>query len=310
VGLLIGAALIGVVLRMGQLENYLQLARQARPGWLLVALLLQLSTYVSLALGWRAVLQQGEEHAFGLKPLLRIALTKLFADQALPTAGMGGNVLLVDQLTAIGASKGTAMAVLLISIRGYYAAYLGFALASLLLLWLHGEASPLMVGLVTTFVLVAIAIPGLALWLRRRGSRPLPPKIERIRPISQLLETVAEAPVRLVADRRLLLRVALFNALVYAADVLTLYACMRALGIEPTLSTALIAFTLASIVVTLGPIPFGLGSFEATSTSVLRLLGVPIEAALSVTMLLRFLILWLPLIPGLVLTRRLARRHR
>lgn len=308
-GLLIGAALVGIVLRMGQLENYVALVRQARPAWLLGAVLLQLSTYVSLALGWREVLQTGDKRAFALKPLLRIALSKLFADQALPTAGMTGNVLLVDRLSGIGASRGTAMAVLLVSLRGYYAAYVAFALISLLLLWLHGEASPLMVGLVTTFMLVAIAIPALALWLRRRGSKPLPIYIERIRPISQLLETVAEAPTRLIADHRLLAHVTLFNALVYVADVLTLYACARALGLALALSILLIAFTLASIVVTLGPIPFGLGTFEATSTSVLHLLGVPIETALSATMLLRFLTLWLPLIPGSVQLRRFATKR-
>lgn len=196
--------------------------RQSQPGFLIVAVVLQLMTYVSLALGWREVLRRGDGRRFRVLPLLRIALTKLFADQALPTAGMDGNVLLVDQLTAIGASRGTSVAALLISIRSYYIAYLGFALASMLMLWLHGEASPLLVGLVTSFILVAIAIPALALWLRRRGSKPLPALVEHIRPIRQLLETVVEVPSYLIAERGLLTRATLFNVLVFAADVLTL----------------------------------------------------------------------------------------
>jgi uncharacterized membrane protein YbhN (UPF0104 family) len=60
---------------------------------------------------------------------------------------------------------------------------------------------------------------------------------------------------------------------------------------------------MASIVVTLGPLPLGLGSFEATSTATLHLLGVPVEAAFAGTMLLRLLTLWLPLIPGMILMR-------
>jgi uncharacterized membrane protein YbhN (UPF0104 family) len=60
---------------------------------------------------------------------------------------------------------------------------------------------------------------------------------------------------------------------------------------------------MASIVVTIGPIPLGLGSFEATSTATLRLLGVPFEAAFAATMLLRLLTLWLPLAPGMILMR-------
>jgi uncharacterized protein (TIRG00374 family) len=309
VGVIIAAALVGAVLHWGELRNFAELLRRAEPRWLIVAVALQLVTYASVALGWRAVLLRAEGKLYALRPLFRIALSKLFADQALPTAGMGGNVLLVDQLVALGVMRGTAVAALLISLLGFYASYLVFAVITLFLLWLHGDATPLMVGLVTSFVLVAIAIPALALWLRRRGSKPLPAVVESVRPIRQLLETVAQAPAELIRDRGLFLRVMLLNALVFAADVLTLYTCLRALGTEVSLSTALIAYILAAIAVTLGPIPLGLGSFEVVCTSTLRLLGVPLEAALAGTLLLRVLILWLPLVPGLVLMRTMLRRR-
>ncbi len=99
-------------------------------------------------------------------------MTKLFADQALPSAGMGGNVLLVDQLRGIGVERGTAVAALIISMIGFYAAYALFAIIMLVLLWFHDRATPLMAGLVTLFLCVALAIPSLALWLRNRGSEP------------------------------------------------------------------------------------------------------------------------------------------
>ena len=70
-------------------------------------------------------------------------------------------------------------------------------------------------------------------------------------------------------------------------------------------ATALLAFILASIVVTLGPIPFGLGSFEVVCASTLHMLGLAVELALAGTLLLRFLTLWLPLLPGLLLSRRM-----
>lgn len=53
--------------------------------------------------------------------LRRIALTKSFADQALPSAGIGDNVLLVDQLRALGVPRGTAIATLLVSMVGFCA---------------------------------------------------------------------------------------------------------------------------------------------------------------------------------------------
>lgn len=303
VGVLIAAALFGAVLHASELHKFADLLGRIALAWLLVAVLLQVSTYISLAKGWQAVLQQAEARRFGLRPLLRTALCKLFADQALPTAGMGGNVLLVDQLVAMGARRGTAIAALLLTMRGFYGAYLAFALVAIFLLWVHGRATPLMVGLVTTFILVAVSIPALALWLRRRGSTPLPAIVERIRPIRQLLEVVSEAPAGLVRDNALFRRLLAFNALIFLADVMTLFACLHGLGVAAPPSTALIAFVLASIAVTLGPIPLGLGSFEVVCTSMLHLLGVGLEAALSATLLLRVLILWLPLVPGLLFTR-------
>ena len=66
---------------------------------------------------------------------------------------------------------------------------------------------------------------------------------------------------------------------------------------------------MASIVVTMRPIPLGLGTFEATAAAMLHALGVPIEAAITATLLLRGFTLWLPLIPGgLLLHSSVGRR--
>jgi hypothetical protein len=51
-------------------------------------------------------------------------------------------------------------------------------------------------------------------------------------------------------------------------------------------------------------IPLGLGSFETTCTGLLVMQGIPVETALTATLLLRGFTLWLPMIPGLILTRR------
>lgn len=309
-GILLIAALVGAVLHFGELRNFATLASRVEPSWLILAVTLQLSTYVSLALGWKTVLDQSERHSFRLTSLIRIALSKLFADQAVPTAGMTGNVILVDQLIGIGASRGAAVAALLMSMLGFYASYMFFALVALLLLWLQGDATPLMVGLVTTFLLVALSIPSLALWLRRRGSKPLPQLIEAVRPIRQIIEILGEAPAALLKDRRLMGIVTLLNAAVFAADILTLWALIHGLGADIALSVALLSFVFASIAVTLGPIPFGIGSFEVVCTSTLHMLGLGLETALTGTLLLRLLILWLPLVPGLLMSRHILVRRK
>ncbi|NTW53221.1 MAG: hypothetical protein HGB15_00300 [Chlorobaculum sp.] len=54
-------------------------------------------------------------------------------------------------------------------------------------------------------------------------------------------------------------------------------------------------------------IPLGLGSFELTCAGVLVSLGARLETALTATLLLRGFTVWLPMIPGLLLTRRALR---
>ncbi|AHE53610.1 MULTISPECIES: lysylphosphatidylglycerol synthase transmembrane domain-containing protein [Sphingomonadaceae] len=307
-GIILVAALVGAVLHFGEIENFGRLVARANLFWLALAVLFQLSTYASVAAGWAVVLRcAGTPRP--LPRLMRIALTKLFADQAVPSAGMGGNVLLVDQLVRLRVPRGTAVAALLVSMIGYYAAFAFFAIVMLVLLWLHDKATPLMAGAVTTFLLVALAIPSLALWLRHRGSQPLSPRLERVGVVRNLLEIVGQAPTDLIGDRQLLVRVTGFNGAVFLADAATLWASLNALGEPAAFGTGFIALIMASIIVTLGPIPLGLGSFEATSIATLGLLGVPIETAFAATMLLRILTLWLPLLPGLITMRSALKRR-
>ncbi|WP_221791940.1 lysylphosphatidylglycerol synthase transmembrane domain-containing protein [Aquisediminimonas sediminicola] len=295
--------LIVLIRREADFSRFVVLAEQAQPLWLALAILLQLGTYASLAFSWRIILRRAGEQA-RFPSLIRIALVKLFIDQTLPTAGMSGNILLVDQLIKINVSRGIAVAALLMSMIGYYTAYVIFAVLVLWLLWWQGNATPFMASVIACFMVVAILIPGLALWLRHRGRRPLPDWLAQIGPIEALFRTVGLAPADLLRDRHVLARVTLCNALIFCLDAATLYACLHGLGQDVGFATALIGLIMASVAVTLAPLPFGLGSFEVACTATLHLLGISIEAAFASTMLLRALTLWLPLVPGLILLRR------
>ncbi|WP_324827928.1 lysylphosphatidylglycerol synthase transmembrane domain-containing protein [Qipengyuania zhejiangensis] len=297
------AGAVFAVMHFGDLEHFLALLRQAEPIWLLVAIALQFGTYASVAYGWKSVLKRAASPR-PLIQLLPIAVSKLFADQAIPSAGIGGHVLLIDRLTSLGVPRSAAAATLIISLLGYYVAYAVLAVVMLVVLWLHKDATPLLVGLVTAFLLVALAIPLLALWLRNRGSKPLPPRIERFTPIAKLLTVIGEAPAELVRDHGLLGRVAVCNAAVFLADSMTLAIIFMALGMPFEPGTAFLALMAGSISATLSPIPMGLGSFEAAAVAMLVSLGVAFEGGLTAVLLLRGLTLWLPLIPSFFLLRK------
>jgi uncharacterized protein (TIRG00374 family) len=304
--LILFAAVVGAVLHFGELQHFAALLQSARPGWLVPAAALQALTYLCVAAGWNAVLQAAGK-PLPLGDMFQLALARLFTDQAVPAAGMGGNVLVVDRLIARGVPRGTAAAALIVDTIGTYAGFGVLGLAALLLLWIGGRATFLLVVTVFLFLGLCIAVPAGWLWLWHRGKRELPGRLGRIRTIRTVVDTVAEAPPDLVRDRRLIVRVTLYSAGVALADAATLWVCLRAIGVSGAYAASFIALMVAQMVVILGPVPLGLGAFEGACAGTLRLLGVPIEAAITATLLLRGFTLWLPLIPGMIVTRRLTK---
>lgn len=127
--------------------------------------------------------------------------------------------------------------------------------------------------------------------------------------LARMFDMIAVTPPELLRNRDLIMRVALCNLGVFLTHGTSLWVCLKAIGYNAPLASTFIALVMASVMTKLGPIPMGLGSFEATSTGVLHLLGVPIEAAFTATLVLRFFTLWLPLLPGLVLIQYSARKR-
>ena len=286
----------------GDVKKFGKLLTEAKPVWLLAAFGLQLITYLGLSVQWWVALRKGHtpEH---VGDLFRLTFAKHFADQVVPTAGLSGNVLLVDRLVNLGVPRSNAVAALLLQIIAYYLSYALGALWVLVLLWWKSRMSLLLTGAVLVFLVIAIAIPLLVLWLHRRGQEKIPKWISGWSKAKHFFELVGEAPGELVRDPVLIAIVTALNLVVFVADALTMQTCLLALGVHAPFSAGYVAFMIASIAVILGPIPMGLGSFEAVSISMLRLFGVPFEAALSATLLFRGFTLWLPLIPGGILLR-------
>lgn len=301
--LLLIAGVVVALLHWGDVKKFAALVTHAKPLWLIAAVAVQLLTYVALAIEWELVVRAGKcRAAFG--KLLGLTVAKHFADQMVPTAGMSGNVVVVDRLQAIGASRAVALATLIMTIIAYYASYGVASLLALLLLWIHGQTSWVILGLVAASLGLSAAVPALALWLQRKGAKAIPAWLRRIRTVCELFEMIKEAPTGLVRNLHLIAELAALNGAVFALDGLTMQLCLFALGVHVPFGIAFSAFIMASIVVTLGPIPMGLGSFEAVSIGMLRAMGVPFEAALSATLLFRGYTLWVPLIPGMFATRR------
>lgn len=239
-----------------------------------------------------------------LRSLAPLGLAKLFVDQVIPTAGVGGSLLVVRGLVRRGAPNKTATAALLVDLLSFYAAHAIAVGVAILILWAHKELHPVVLVLATVFSGVAIAIPISILWLARPGQHKLPTWMRRLPVVSYVLDRIAEAPSEVIRNRRLFWQASALQLAIFLLDAATLDAMLRAIG-HPTRPDAVFAaFSMAIVAATVSLIPGGLGAFEGSSVLMLRFLNIPIEAGLAATLLLRAFTLWLPMAPGLFILRR------
>lgn len=302
-GVVLLGALVAVVLHLGELQHFAEIARSARPGWLVIAVGAQAGTYAcAAAVWWSALRVCGTSTSFlGLVPL---SVAKLFTDQAVPTGGLSGSMLVIGGLRRRGVPAPLALEVLLVTLVSYYAAYLATVVGSLAILWVHHHASPALWVTTAVFGVVAVGLPAAALWLRRR-SKGLPDWLaRRSSSLARLVAELSGAPTELLRHRGLMAKATALQLGVFLLDVVTLWVVFQAFGQPTAFWIAFAAFVTGSIAATLGPVPLGLGTFEAATVAMLTLLGVPVEAALAATLLLRGLTFWLPMLPGLWLARR------
>lgn len=302
-GLLALAAVVLVVMRIGELEHFVELARRAAPLWLLAALVLQALTYVAAAAVWHVALNHaGTPRRF--LSLLPLGLAKLFADQAVPSGGLSGVLLVVRALMQRKVPRPFVMAILLVGLISYHAAYVVATLAAVAMLGLFHAVGPAIIGLVSAFLVIAVGIPFGALWLRRLRDGRFRALLARVPRLAGLANDIADAPIHLARDARLLATTTALQLTIFALDAATLYVMLRAIGQEPPPAGVFASFMIASVVAMIGPVPLGLGAFEAASVAALHLVGVELEAALTATLLLRGFTFWLPMLPGLWLAQR------
>jgi len=305
VGLLLFAGVCAVAAHVTEVEHWVELARHAQPYWLAVGFLLQMGTYLCVAAIWRSTLYaSGARVPFAT--LLALAIAKLYSDQALPSGGVSGSAFVVGALARRGVDSRSAFSVLINSTLGYYAAYLAAAALALILLRVEHELQRWMLALALAFAMVAIAIPAAMLWVRSEAALT---RLARLLParLAEQFAKFAEVPDAMVRNWRLLVRSTLLNFLIFALDAGTLWAALVAVGDRGHAAAVLPSFVLASMATTIGPVPLGLGTFEAVCTGTLVASGTPIHAALAATLILRGFSMWLPMLPGLWLAHRALR---
>ena len=137
--------------------------------------------------------------------------------------------------------------------------------------------------------------------------RALPRWITRLPFIKRVLGALVEATPGVAHDVPLIARSAGLQLAIFALDAATLWVMLLALGLAVAPAPVFASFMLSTLARTLGPIPGGLGVFEAASVATLNLMGVPVAPGLAATLLFRGFSFWLPMAPGIVFARRESR---
>jgi glycosyltransferase 2 family protein len=302
-GLLALIALAFVLLQFGELKQLYYLLDNVSVPWLGFGVLAQLCTYAAAAAVWYVVLRRAA-HRRHLAGLFLLGVAKLFMDQALPSGGVSGSVLVVAALRRRGVSAHIATAALLIGMLSFYLAFLTAAGASLIIMALEHALNSVIVLVVIVFLFIALALVFAIFWLRRRKGSRFEAWLRYLPLGHQFWSAIHDAPSILLRDVTLLVSTTLLQILIIALDAATLWIVLAAIGTRAPFGICFAAFTLASIIADVAPIPLGLGSFEAGLVSLLTLTGTGLEAAFAGTILLRGLTFWAPMLPGLWLARR------
>jgi uncharacterized membrane protein YbhN (UPF0104 family) len=160
------------------------------------------------------------------------------------------------------------------------------------------------------FITLQAFVP-LALWhIRRHGCLPERVLGTRLPRLHDWIRMARQAATGLPPGPRLFTGMGALRGAIIVLDAATLWTILRGLGQETPPALVFSGFMTASMVMSLSPIPLGLGTFEATCVGMLHGAGIGVEAGLAATLLLRGMTTWLPMLPGVWLIRREMRAGR
>lgn len=306
-GLIISAvALAGIVafiLHVGDIGKFAQSALQTDIRWLALALIAQALAFFVQALVWALVLAR-RNRAVRRRDLFALSIGKLFADQAVPSAGVSGAAFLVHALTRRGVPAADAFTAFVFGGASSILAFLIFAAGALGFLALQG--GPVDEFAVNITDMHYIAIASILLLVAIGAVIAASQSKGKLNPgaFAKMRDTVMTAVKLIYVERGLFAACLGLQSIIRILDCVTLWISFEALGGGVSFLTSVVAVSLASLAATVAPTPMGLGSFEAGLLAALAAFGHSIEASLTGGLIYRGLSLGLPLALGFFVVQR------
>lgn len=306
-----------VIQYLGKLEDIKNLLLKMKPFWLFIAVGFQLVTYFISALIVH-VLLQNDKGVINFFKLFEIAIVILFVNQVLPSGGISGNSYIFNQLVKRNVSSSKAFTVLILESIGYYIATLVLLILFYSLYHIHTDhVKPIITYTVITG-LVFFAFLGIVMSIIS-DERIISYILKKLYRFSRIRHYIMKVNLSSLPDghknivkmflgnmKGALLTIA-FQICIIIFDMLTAFAIIKGFHIELPFMHIGLAVLLSLII---GALPISPGSlivYESAMTFFLTILGLPVHAALIVTLIFRFFTFWLPIPFGLLFYRNLQR---
>lgn len=303
------AALILFVAHIGDISAFARQAANAAAGPLFGALAAQALPFILAALAWFLFLRRAGARV-RLLSLIPLSFAKLFADQAVPSGGLSGAAFFMFALTRRGVADKIAFRTFAFATTAYFLAFLIAAIVSLIALSMAENAPPGLAASVSAFASVVLLLAVTAVLLVLYKPKAAPSFFAKRRIAARAAEFLAAAVHDIRYMPWLFMRLTLILLCVRAIDGFTLMLICQSIGAPASAGTGFVAVAIASVTATIGPVPMGLGTFEAGMVATLTVFGLPVEDALTATLIYRGLTLWLPLLPGFLIIQREFLRGR
>jgi len=306
------AILVGVVIvaiHFTETKDLVRLVQTAKPRWIVLATVLQMLTYLAQGEVFRAPVRV-TGHRIGAALVYKLSLVKLFMDQALPSAGISSTVFVAKSLQRNGIPRSVVAASMVLNLASYHIAYVVCLLAALAITTATGHSNWIVLVISVLFLLFAIGLVTAVIAISAGKGRKQAALLERVPVVRSAMQFLTDADARLTQNLRLLAETSFWQFVIFVLDGVTMWVLILALGEHASMKGVFASFMISSLLRTMGVVPGGLGTFEATSVLTLRMIGVAIPVALSATLLFRGLTFWLPMLPGLWLSKNIALDRR
>lgn len=293
---------IFIATRYGEMESLLDLVWTADTTGLLVALALQVATYICDGAKWHISIKS---NGYGLKlrSLAKMALQQLSINQFVPSIGVAGNAIVAREMLNLGIPAWIVLKAMSIDILSLFVSYV--FMSALTLYILFDIAPPPLFWSFAGFLVFILTVT-VAFWHLIHNHRRwrILNWVKRFKGAKETFEALSQIPEGEEMPAKLFIEASLLRVVVFILDGLTLWALMMSISNHISVETAMLALAAGSIGGVISFLPGGIGGYEIASAWTLVILGTSLEAALAGTLLLRCFVLWLPLIPGLILARR------